>query len=129
MSATGILGGLWSGDQSTLNATVNVKPDYHFRAEVGLSRTDASLPEGDFVKTFWTGRVNYSFHKDMFIDALVQYDPGSGLFNSNVRFNFIHHPLSNLYIVWNEQRFTTGLDRSLNPGRSLIIKVTQMFAF
>jgi hypothetical protein len=129
VSATGILGGLWSGDQRTLNATVTAKPNYHFRGEMGLSRTDASLPEGDFVKTFWTGRVNYSFHKDMFIDALVQYDPGSGLFNSNVRFNFIHHPLSNLYIVWNEQRFTTGIDQNLNPGRSFIIKVTQMFAF
>jgi len=96
---------------------------------VGVSWTDASLPEGDFTKTFWTGRVNYSFNKDMFIDALVQYDPQSGLFNSNVRFNFIHHPLSNLYVVWNEQRFTTGVDRNLRPGRSLIIKVTQMLAF
>jgi hypothetical protein len=128
-SAVGILGGLWSGTQKTLTATVNLKPSYHFRAEVGLSRTDASMPEGDFVKTFWTARANYSFSKDMFIDALVQYDPVTGLLNSNVRFNFIHHPLSNLYVVWNEQRFTTGIDRSLNPGRSLVIKVTQMFAF
>lgn len=129
LSATGILGGLWSGDQKTLQATVTAHPGYRFRGELGLTRTDASLPEGDFIKTFWTGRLNYSFNKDMFIDALVQYDPGSGLLNSNVRFSFIHHPLSNLYVVWNEQRFTTGVDRNLKPGRSLIIKVTQMFAF
>jgi hypothetical protein len=63
----------------------------------------------------------------MFIDALVQYDPASELFNSNIRFNFIHHPLSDLYIVWNEQRFFTGA--GIVPGRSLTVKLTHMVAF
>ncbi len=63
----------------------------------------------------------------MFIDALVQYDPGSKLLNSNVRFNLIHSPLSDIFVVWNEQRFETG--EGIRPGRSLTIKVTKMLAF
>ena len=67
------------------------------------------------------------FNKNMFVDALIQYDPVTKLLNSNVRFNLIHHPLSDLFIVWNEQRFETG--EGIVPGRSLTIKLTQMVAF
>jgi hypothetical protein len=48
-------------------------------------------------------------------------------FNANVRFNVIHHPLSDLFIVYNEQRFTTP-DQRMAPGRSLVVKFTQMFS-
>lgn len=57
----------------------------------------------------------------------MQYDAGRKNLNVNVRVNLIHHPLSNLYIVWNEQRLTT--DAGPVPGRSLIVKLTQMLAF
>ncbi len=126
---TGIVGGLWSGTQTTFRGDVTIRPSYKFRTTIAAQRTDAHLdtPDADFVKTFWTSRTNYSFNKNMFIDALVQYDPSTKLLNSNVRFNFIHSPLSDLFIVWNEQRFETG--EGIRPGRSLTIKLTQMVAF
>ena len=49
-------------------------------------------------------------------------------FNANVRFNLIHRPLSDLYVVYNEQRVTTP-DISVPPGRGLIVKFTEMLAF
>lgn len=129
LNATGIVGGLWSGTQKTIQATFTAKPTYKIEASVGLQRTaaDLELPPEEFVKTFWTGKASYSFTRNMFVDALVQYNPATDQYNSNVRFNFIHHPLSDLYVVWNEQRFFTGED--VNPGRSLTVKVTQMVAF
>jgi hypothetical protein len=129
LSVTGIVGGLWSGTQRTIQATLTGKPSYRLEASLGVQRTAAELdlPQADFVKTFWTGKGSYSFTRNMFVDALVQYDPATEQFNSNVRFNFIHHPLSDLYIVWNEQRFFTG--EAVPPGRSLTLKVTQMVAF
>jgi hypothetical protein len=63
----------------------------------------------------------------MFVDALVQVDPGLEQVNTNIRFNLIHHPLSDLFLVYNEQRFTTGDGGP--PGRGFIVKVTQMVAF
>jgi hypothetical protein len=127
-SLTGILGGLWSGTQKTVQASVNLKPSYRFRTSLGLQRTDADLDEPDveFVKTLWTARANYSFNRNMFVDALVQYDPATDLFNSNVRFNLIHHPLSDLFVVWNEQRVITG--DGTPPGRSLTLKLTYMLS-
>lgn len=123
------LGGLYNGDQRTHSTSVTLRPNYKVRLTVGLQRTDGDLdlPRGKFVNSVWTARTNYSFTTNMFVDALSQYDPGSKLFNSNVRFNLIHHPLSDLFIVYNDQRFLE--DGSEIPGRSLTLKFTQMFAF
>lgn len=128
---TGITGGLWSGTQRTLNGSITLKPSYHFRASLGLQRTSGRLPEGIFVRAIWTGRANYSFTTNMFVDALAQYDAEQNRLNLNLRFNFLHHPLSNLYLVWNEQRFTTDFPLGYPagrpvPGRSVVLKLTQM---
>ena len=70
--------------------------------------------------------MGYSFSPSLFLGALIQYDRDTDLVNANVRFNFIHSPLSNVYIVYNEQRFT--FDGAPAPGRSVILKITKMLA-
>jgi hypothetical protein len=130
---TGIAGGLWNGTQRTVNASATVKPSHHLTAGLGVQRTSGKLPGGDFVRAIWTGRANYSFTTNMFLDALTQYDAERHRLNLNMRFNFIHHPLSNVYLVWNEQRFIqdTPLDYPLGappPGRSVVVKVTHMLS-
>lgn len=126
---TGILGGLWSGTQKTVNANATLRPSYRFSLETRLQRTqgDLDLPDAEFTKTFWTFRSNFSFTTNMFVDALVQYDPGSEQINSNIRFNLIHRPLSDVFLVFNEQRFHTG--EPIPPGRNLTVKGTWMVAF
>jgi hypothetical protein len=47
-------------------------------------------------------------------------------FSANVRFNLIHRPLSDFFIVYNESQFA---DSAQTAGRSVIVKYTQMFAF
>ncbi len=123
------LGGLWTGTQKTFTVTATLKPSYRFRTALGVQRTAAKLdqPKIDFVTEIWTNRTNYSFTTNMFLDALLQFDRDQDLFNANVRFNLIHHPLSDFYIVYNEQRFMT--DEALSPGRGFIVKFTQMFSF
>jgi hypothetical protein len=127
---SGSAGGLWSGTQKAISGALTLKPGYRFRSSLGVQRTDASLddPVGDFVRTIWTVRANYSFSTTMFVDAFAQYDPDRDQFNTNIRFNVIHHPLSDLFIVYNEQRIT-GLENDFPTGRSVIVKVTQMVSF
>ncbi len=123
------VGGLWSGDQRTVNASVNLRPSHRLRLSAGAQHSSVSLdvPRQDFEATVWTGRANYSFTTNMFLDALAQYDAATKQLNSNIRFNVIHHPLSDLFIVFNEQRFTTP-DAPM-AGRSVVVKFTQMMAF
>jgi hypothetical protein len=62
----------------------------------------------------------------MFVNALLQYSTDSGQLSSNVRFNFIHRPLSDFFLVYNERR-------QENTGnlidRAVIAKVTYLMAF
>jgi hypothetical protein len=122
-------GGLYDGSQQTVSATVRYRPSYRFRASVGLQRTEARLntPNLRFVNSLTTVKTSYSFTTNMFIDALSQYDAVSKQFNANIRFNLIHHPLSDLFIVYNDQRILTP-DAPI-AGRGIIIKFTQMMSF
>lgn len=122
-----IWGGLWTGTQRTLNGSATFRPSHRFRATFGIQRTAARLPQGNFVSSVYTFRGNYSFNTRMFVDALTQYDPDTRQFSSNIRFNLIHRPLSDLFIVYNDQRFLTA-DAPV-AGRGLTVKFTQMFSF
>jgi hypothetical protein len=122
-------GELYNGTQKSVSATLMWRPNFRVRLSAGVQRTDGNLdlPDGKFVNAVYTMRANYSFSPVMFIDALSQYDPTSEQLNANVRFNLIHHPLSDLFIVYNDQRFLT-MDAPA-VGRSIAIKLTQMLSF
>ena len=127
LSAT--TGGLWSGTQNSATTTLTLRPSYRVRVAAGVQHTSARLdrPNQTFDATVWTARANYSFSTSMFLDALAQMDQATKQFNTNVRFNVIHHPLSDLFIVYNEQRVTSA--GAPIAGRSLVMKFTQMVAF
>ena len=72
------------------------------------TREDVDLPSGDFRTTLVTTRLNYSFTPHMFLDALIQYNSTVKEIASNIRFNFNYKPLSDLFLVYNERRSTTG---------------------
>ena len=61
----------------------------------------------------------------MFLNALIQYNTDSEQLSSNLRFNFIHRPLSDFFIVYNDRRD----DRTGRTDRALIAKMTYMMAF
>ena len=125
------VGGLWSGRQRTQQLLVGVRPSAHFGATVGVSHTMATLdqPAATFDALLWTTRATYSFTTNMFLDGLAQYDPRAHLLNANMRFNLIHHPLSDLFVVLNQQRISTPDAPPVAPGSSAIVKYTHMFSF
>ena len=89
------------------------------------TREDVDLPSGDFRTTLVTTRLNCSFTPQMFLDALIQYNSTVKEIASNIRFNFIYKPLSDLFLVYNERRSTTGEVRE----RALIAQFTYVFDF
>lgn len=125
---TFITGGLWSGRQRTQQVVVSARPTSHFVASLGVSHTEAtlSMPDASFEALLWTTRANCSLTTNMFFDALAQYDPRQHQFNANLRFNVIHHPLSDLFIVLNEQKITTP--DAPATGFGVIVKLTQMLS-
>jgi hypothetical protein len=55
----------------------------------------------------------------------VQYNSDAREWNSNIRFNIIHRPLSDLFLVYNERRDSVSGDL---VDRAVILKFTYMFA-
>lgn len=108
-------GGFYSGTRRALNLSTVVRAGSRLTAYVGWSRNDIALPEGEFTTDLLTARITYTFTTDMFLNALIQYNSVNEDWSSNIRFNFIHRPLSDFFIVLNDRRDPMGnrLDRAL----------------
>ena len=123
-------GGFWSGTQRSTKLGMIVRPSYHLSFDLALQRNDIDLPfpMHAFVTNLVTSRVGYAFSTRMFLDTLLQYNTDLKQLSANVRFDLIHRPLSDLFVVYNEQRLTDQ-PTPVNTGRGLIVKYTHMLAF
>jgi hypothetical protein len=129
-SALITVGGFWNGTQKTSKAGLIVRPSYHLTFDMALQRNDIDLPfpMRAFVTNLATSRIGYAFSTRTFLDTLLQYNTDLKQLSANVRFDLIHRPLSDLFVVYNEQRLTDQLT-PVNTGRGLIVKYTHMLAF
>jgi hypothetical protein len=121
-------GDFWSGTQKTMQVSVLFRPNYRLVFDLGLQVSDIklTLPDAGFTTSLVTLRTGYSFSTSVFLDSLLQYRNDVHQFSANVRFNLIHRPLSDFFIVYNESQYT---DAEQTAGRGIVIKYTQMFAF
>ena len=102
-----------------------MRPNERLNASLNLHINDIDLPGVSYVSTLATARVNYSFSTSMFLNALLQYNTDTKQLSSNVRFNIIHRPLSDVFLVYNErrdERTGTRIDRAI------VAKLTYMLA-
>ena len=116
-------GGFFDGDKDSYGLGLTVRPNYHFTAQVSWDHDEVDLPSGDFTTNLINTRLLYSFNPRMFLNALIQYNSTVREIESNIRFNFIYKPLSDIFLVYNERRSTTGEVRE----RALIAKLTYTF--
>ena len=119
------IGEFFDGHQDTYTAGLIFRPTHQFTTNISWKHDEVDLPSGDFSTDLVTSRINYSFSPRMFLNALIQYNSTVKEVSSNIRFNFIHKPLSDLFVVYNESRTTDGQVRE----RALITKLTYIFDF
>ncbi|MCZ6770187.1 MAG: hypothetical protein O7D93_13170, partial [Acidobacteria bacterium] len=124
-SASVSWGGFFDGDKNSYSLGFLLQPGYQFRADLTWSHDDISLPSGDFTTQLVNTRLSYSFTPSAFLNSLIQYNSTRREISTNIRFNFIYKPLSDLFLVYNERRSTTGEVRE----RALIAKVTYVLDF
>lgn len=129
-SANFLAGGFWNGTQRTTKAALLFRPSYHLTFDVVLQRNDIDLPfpMHAFVTNLVTSRIGYAFSTRTFLDTLLQYNTDLKQLSANVRFDLIHRPLSDLFVVYNEQQLMDH-PTPISTGRGLIVKYTHMLAF
>jgi len=117
------IGPFYTGYKHTYTISQGVRLNNKFNTTVNFTHNNISLADGHYKTNLVTARVNYSFSTAVFLNALVQYNSDARQWSSNVRFNIIHRPLSDFFLVYNERRNTLTGDLT---DRALIAKVTYM---
>lgn len=122
-SASVSAGGFYDGHKRTLTLAGDVRPGPRLSLNPSYQLNDVVLGPGAF-RTHLVGlRANVSFSTSLLTSAYVQYNSAGQLAATQVRVNYIFRTIDNLYIVFNETRYTDGPWDGL-ANRSLVAKVT-----
>ena len=128
------IGDFWSGDRTGVDAGLTWKtgPYLTLGAGVGHNRISLPVPDGDFTTDVLSVTALGAVSRNLFANALLQWDDVSRTFQGNVRVDWIHTPGSDLFLVLDTGYFTGDL---LDPRdsrwrrRTGIVKLTYLKAF
>jgi hypothetical protein len=115
----------FGGDLRSAGGSLTLTPDPSLAVTAGIRRSDVDLPGGSFRSNITTLRASYAFSTRMTVDALVQHNSLDDALVTNVRFNFIHRPGSDLFLVFTEERGVYG-DLWDLADRGMVAKVTYL---
>ena len=125
-------GGYYDGDRKGVTAGGRLRLNAFAAGTLTWSKDVVTLADGtSFDTSLASLRVDTSFSTRMFLNAFIQYNSVTHQLASNIRYNFIHHPLSDVFLVYNDARFV-DLDRPTAaqvPSRALVLKITHLFSF
>lgn len=119
-------GEFYNGDRTSVNARIEVRPSAHLGIEAFVERNDIELSGTKVAADVFGGRVRYAASTRLFTSAFVQYIESADELVSNIRVNYIHAPLSDVFLVFAERR---NLDDSAATERTLTVKVTKLLSF
>ena len=117
----------YGGTRRSLSYGVGARATSQLSAELNYNRNDVKMPWGNFLVNLTSLRVDYTFSPRMTIRSLTQYNTGTHEISNNIRFNLIHRPGSDLFIVYNDLR-QTGLpaDVFAQKDRQLVVKMNYL---
>ena len=120
-------GGFYNGDRTSVSVSGQWRADYHLAFDFSAERNEVSIPGAeDFAANVYGARATFAASTRFFTSAFVQYNALSDEVVTNVRLNYIHAPLSDLFLVYTERRDRSG---ATPTDRLLSFKVTKAVAF
>jgi uncharacterized protein DUF5916/cellulose/xylan binding protein with CBM9 domain len=119
-------GEFWDGRRKSFGGGLSVKPDYHLNVSLTYSRDHLALVNGESTTTLLGTRIVYSFSPRSFFNAFLQYNSTTREVSTNIRFNIMYRPLSDVYVVYNDRR-NTAIGEPLE--RAFVVKVTRLLTF
>ena len=123
-------GQFFDGDRSSISGTVSIRPNEHLLVEGSAQRNRIELAGAPIDADLFRGRVQFGFDTRTFLSAFVQYNRVASELLTNVRFNLIHAPLSDIFLVFSERRRTAPTAGQASViDRGLTLKVTRLVQF
>jgi len=119
-------GGFFDGNKKEISGGIGLNLSAGFQASADWGRNIVGFADGGFTTDLIGVRAAAAFSPKMFLEAFVQYNTAAETVSSNVRYRFIHHPLSDFFVVYSELRPTEGDDETL---RNVSLKLTHLLNF
>lgn len=128
LSSSGSVLRSFGGTVTSAQASLIAAPDPHLRVQLGGTRSWITLPNGSLVADLATARLIVAFSTRVTLFLLAQYHSLDRSVTANLRFNVIHRPGSDFFLVLNEAR---GSDTSVwdFDRRGAIAKLTYLARF
>ena len=120
------IGEFYDGTKRTYQLGTTARVNVNLTVALNWTRNDIDLPAGAYTTDLVSTRIVYGFNTTTFLNALIQYNTDANQWTSNVRFNIIHRPLSDFFLVYNDQRDSRSGDLI---NRAVIAKLTYMMQF
>jgi hypothetical protein len=127
-SVVGRLADEWDGQVRSLDTTLRVALGPHLEVGPTWTLSDARLPGGGFTAHVLGLRLGWAFSTRLFARAYVQYNSLEDKWITNVRLNLIHHPGSDVYVVFNDEQGEEGAP-GRRVSRGLAVKGTWLIRF
>jgi len=118
-----LIGPYYTGYRHSYTLGGTLRLNHQFNTSFNYTHNNINLREGHYKTNLLTMRAYYSFSTKMFLNALVQYNSDTQQWSSNIRFDLIHRPLSDIFLVYNERRSSVSGDLI---DRAVIAKITYM---
>ena len=119
-------GGFYDGSRFTLTGGVRWQPDYHLVLDVDATHNGVKAQGDEFNADLYSARIQYAVTTTLNFSGFVQYNAAVDEVVTNVRADFIHAPLSDLFVLFTERRSTTGAGVL---ERFFTVKVTRLGLF
>jgi hypothetical protein len=119
-------GDFFDGDKTSVSIGALLRPNYHISLDFSVQHNELSLSDSTFTADVFGGRIRYGYSTNLFLSAFVQYNTSSEELVTNVRFNLIHAPLSDLFLVYTERR---DVANGILLDRVLTAKMTKLLSF
>jgi hypothetical protein len=119
-------GGFFHGDRRSVKLGGRWRPNHHFAIDLMAERNQIDLPDQSFTADVVGARVDVSRSTRSFVSGFFQYNTSSEESVINLRWNFIHSPLSDLFVVYSERRNGEGGEAL---ERAVTLKATKLLSF
>jgi hypothetical protein len=122
-------GDFYDGERTSVSFQGLYRPNEHFSLRLSAQHNDLKLGGTDFTADLFSGQLRYAKDTRTFLMGFVQYNEATEEMVTNVRFNLIHAPLSDLFLVFTERRSLAGGVTTPVLERGITLKFTKLFAF
>jgi hypothetical protein len=133
-------GDFFDGRRTSVGAQLQYRPDPRLSLTAGVQHNDLRIGGEALTADLYSLKAQLARDTRTFLLAFVQYDQADEELVTNVRFNLIHAPLSDVFLVYTERRSFLDTDevQRLDPEveewrdvreRGLTLKVTRLVGF